>query len=125
AALGVIAIVITTVTLSPPAHQGDLGNPTATASRPDVSLGPPVSTFVRSGQVPPYFVSLTPSAAVVHLTDGGAAVATIQPSLPGGKVVAVTAAGDDRTFVLAEQAKFNRVAEFYQVQLGASGRPGT
>ena len=48
AALAVIAIVITTVTLSPPAHQGGLGHPTATASRPDVPLGPPVSTDVRS-----------------------------------------------------------------------------
>ena len=63
-------------------------------------LGPPVSTYVRSGQVPPYFVTLTPSDAVVHLTVSGAAVATIRPSLPGGTVVAVTAAGDDRTFVL-------------------------
>lgn len=124
AALAVIAIVITTVTLSPPAHQGGLGHATATASRPDVPLGPPVSTYVRSGQVPPYFVSLTPSDAVVHLTDGGAAVATIRPSLPGGKVVAVTAAGDDRTFVLAEQPKFDRTAEFYQIRLSASGRPG-
>jgi len=123
AALAVIAIVITMVTLSPPAHQGGLGRATSTASRPDVPLGPPVSTYVRSGQLPPYFVTRTPSDAVVHLTDGGATVATIRPSRPGGKVVAVTAAGDDRTFVLAEQAKFSRVAEFYQIRLSASGHP--
>ncbi len=50
--------------------------------------------------MPPYFVTLTPTDAVVHLTVSGASVATIRPSLPGGTIVAVTAAGDDRTFVL-------------------------
>ncbi|HMI25278.1 MAG TPA: hypothetical protein VK594_12395, partial [Streptosporangiaceae bacterium] len=124
AALAVIAIVITTVTLSPPPHQGGPDLVTGTAARPDVPLGPPVSTYVRSGQVPPYFVTITPSGAAVHLTVGGAAVATIRPSLPGGKVVAVTAAGDDRTFVLAEQGQDRKAVTFYQFRLGSSGRPG-
>jgi len=123
AALAVIAIVITVVTVSHPPHQGpDLV--TGAAGRPDVPLGPPASTYVRSGQVPPYFVTLTPSGAAVHLTVGGATVATIQPSLPGGKVVAVTAAGDDRTFVLAEQGQDRKAVTFYQFRLGSSGRPG-
>ena len=123
AALAVIAIVITVVTVSHPPHQGpDLV--TGAAARPDVPLGPPVSTYVRSGQVPPYFVTLTPSGAAVHLTVSGAAVATIRPSLPGGKVVAVTAAGDDRTFVLAEQGQDRKAVTFYQFRLGSSGRPG-
>jgi hypothetical protein len=123
AALAVIAIVITAVTVSHPPHQG--GPDLATgAARPDVPLGPPVSTYVSSGQVPPYFVTLTPSGAAVHLTVGGAAVATIRPSLPGGKVVAVTAAGDDRTFVLAEQGQERKAVTFYQFRLGSSGRPG-
>ena len=123
AALAVIAIVITTVTLSPPPHQGGPDLVTGTAARPDVPLGPPVSTYVRSGQVPPYFVTLTPSGASVNLTVSGAAVATIRTSLPGGTVVAVTAAGDDRTFVLAEQGQDRRAVTFYQVRLGPSGRP--
>ncbi len=124
AALAVSGILVAVVTVSPPAYQGGPAYGPSTGARPDVPLGPPVSTYVRSGQVPRYFVTLTPSDAVVHLTDGGAAVATIRPSLPGGKVAAVTAAGDGRTFVLAEQATFNRVAEFYQIRLNASGRPG-
>jgi hypothetical protein len=124
AALAVIAIVITAVTVSHPPHQGGPDLVTGIAARPDVPLGPPVSTYVRSGQVPPYFVTLTPSGAAVHLTVGGAAVATIRPSLPGGKVVAVTAAGDDRTFVLAEQGQERKAVTFYQFQLGSSGRPG-
>jgi hypothetical protein len=123
AALAVIAIVITVVTVSHPAYQGpDLV--TGAAARPDVPLGPPVSTYIGSGQVPAYFVTLTPSGAAVHLTAGGAAVATIRPSLPGGKVEAVTAAGDDRTFVLAEQGQDRKAVTFYQFQLGSSGRPG-
>jgi len=122
AALAVIAIAFTVAALNQ--TKGGSSASSATAAGPHVPAGPPVSTYVRSGQVPPYFVTRTPSDAVVHLTDGGATVATIRPSRPGGKVVAVTAAGDDRTFVLAEQAKFSLVAEFYQVRLSASGHPG-
>jgi len=123
AALAVAAILIAVVNLSPPAYQGGPAPVTGTA-KPDVPLGPPVSTYVRSGQVPPYFVTRTPTDAVVHLTDGGATVATIRPSLPGGKVVAVTAAGDDRTFVLAEEGGERKAVTFYQFRLGSSGRPG-
>jgi hypothetical protein len=124
AALAVSGILIAVVTLSPPAYQGGPANVPATTARPDVPAGPPVSTYVRSGEVPQYFVTLTPSGAAVHLTVGGAAVATIRPSLPGGKVVAVTAAGDDRTFVLAEQGQDRKAVTFYQFRLGSSGRPG-
>jgi hypothetical protein len=122
AALAVIAIVITVVTVSPPPRQGGPDLVTGAAG-PDVPLGPPVSTYVRSGQVPSYFVTLTPSGAAVHLTLSGAAVATIRLSLAGGTVVAVTAAGDDRTFVLAEQGQDRKAVTFYQVRLGSSGRP--
>jgi hypothetical protein len=124
AALAVSGILIAVVTLSPPAYQGGPEYVPATTARPDVPAGPPVSAYVRSGQVPPYFVTLTPSGAAVHLTAGGAAVATIRPSLPGGKVVEVTGAGDDRTFVLAEQGQERKAVTFYQFRLGPSGRPG-
>jgi hypothetical protein len=123
AALAVIAIVITVVTVSHPSYQGpDLV--TGAAARPDVPLGPPVSKYVNSGQVPPYFVTATQADAVVHLTASGASVATIQPSLPDGTMVAVTAAGDGRTFVLGEQGQDRKAVTFYQFRLGSSGRPG-
>jgi hypothetical protein len=60
----------------------------------------------------------------VYLTVSGASVATIRPSLPGGTMVAVTAAGDGRTFVLGEQSQDRKTVTFYQFRLGSSGRPG-
>lgn len=122
AALAVIAIVITIVTVS----RTESGSPGrgATAAAPNVPAGPPVSSYVRSGQVPPYYVTATQTDAVVHLTVSGASVATIRPSLPGGTMVAVTAAGDGRTFVLGEQSQDRKVVTFYQFRLGSSGRPG-
>ena len=123
AALAVIAIVITMVTVRhtenrPPATGSSLVAP------PGVPAGPPVSSYVRSGQVPPYYVTATETDAVVHLTVSGASVATIRPSLPGGTMVAVTAAGDGRTFVLGEQGQDRKAVTFYQFRLGSSGRPG-
>jgi hypothetical protein len=124
AALAVTAIVITVVEVSPAPHQGGPAFSPSTAAQPDVPLGPPVSAYVRSGQVPPYFVTLAPSGAAVHLTVSGATLATIRPAPPGGRVVAVTSAGDDRTFVLAEQGRDHKAVAFYKFQLGSSGRPG-
>ena len=123
AALAVIALVITLVNVRhtenrPPATGSSLVAP------PGVPAGPPVISYVRSGQVPPYYVTATETDAVVHLTVSGASVATIRPSLPGGTMVAVTAAGDGRTFVLGEQGQDRKAVTFYQFRLGSSGRPG-
>jgi hypothetical protein len=123
AALAVIALVITLVNVRhtenrPPATGSSLVAP------PGVPAGPPVSSYVRSGQVPPYYVTATQTDAVVHLTVSGASVATIRPSLPGGTMVAVTAAGDGRTFVLGEQGQDRKAVTFYQFRLGSSGQPG-
>ena len=123
AALAVIAIVITMVTVSR-TTSGSSGRGASAAAAPNVPAGPPVSSYVRSGQVPPYYVTATQADAVVHLTVSGASVATIRPSLPGGTMVAVTTAGDRRTFVLAEQDRDRKAVTFYQFRLGSSGRPG-
>jgi hypothetical protein len=123
AALAVIALVITLVNV-----RHTQNRPSATGSSlvapPNVPAGPPVSSYIRSGQVPPYYVTATQTDAVVHLTVSGASVATIRPSLPGGTMVAVTAAGDGRTFVLGEQSQDRKAVTFYQFRLGSSGRPG-
>ena len=104
AALAVIAIVITMVTVRHTENR-----PSATGSSlvapPGIPAGPPAAWYVARGLIPRYFVALTSSDAVVHRTVDGRRVATIGPSRPGGTVVAVTAAGDDRTFVLGEQGR--------------------
>ncbi|MGD0244475.1 MAG: hypothetical protein ABSB59_29700 [Streptosporangiaceae bacterium] len=123
AALAVVTIVITVMTVSPAPHQGGPDLATGTATRPAVPAGPPASSYVRSGQVPPYYVAITAAGAAVRLTASGATVAAIKPSQPGGSVIAVTAAADDRTFVLAEESQELKVS-FYEYRLGTSGRPG-
>jgi hypothetical protein len=123
AALAVIAIVITMVTVRHTENRPSVTGSSLVAP-PGVPAGPPVSSYVRSGQVPPYYVTATETDAVVHLTVSGASVATIRPSLPGGTMVAVTAAGDGRTFVLGEQGQDRKAVTFYQFRLGSSGRPG-
>jgi hypothetical protein len=126
AAAAIIALVITLVNVGPPPTQGGLGIAMGSAAGPPgIPAGPPVSSYVRSGQIPPYYVTLTPPGAVVHRTISGASAGTIRSSVPGGTVVAVTAAADDRTFVLAEQSQDRKTVRFYEVRLDSSGRPGT
>jgi hypothetical protein len=123
AALAVIALVVTLVNVRHAENRPSAIGSSLVAP-PGVPAGPPVSSYVRAGQVPPYYVTATQADAVVHLTVSGASLATIRPSLPGGKMVAVTAAGDGRTFVLGEQGPFRKEVTFYQFRLGSSGRPG-
>jgi hypothetical protein len=142
AALAVVVVAVAMVLVGRavrapvPAPEAGLGPPGP------VTAGPPVSSYVASGQVPRYYVAiesrgnpnLNPSYAVVRATVTGAALATIPASVAHGTVVAVTAAADDRTFVLDEQrfvatdSNANQFVEprtFYLVRLDASGRPGT
>lgn len=124
AALAVSGILIAVVTLSPPAYQGGPSAGPATTARPDVPLGPPARSYVGAGQVPEHYIAITSSgAAAVRRTASGATVAAIKPSTPDMAVTAVTAAGDDRTFVLGEEGQGSGMS-FYQVRLGSSGRPG-
>jgi len=133
AALAVIAVVIAMVALvrtgtGSPASS-DLAAPAAPGGVP---AGPPAASYAESGRVPPYYVTITPhggrSYAMVQATVSGNTVATIRPSVPGGTIVAMTAAGDARTFVLGEQKsspgpKAIAIA-FYEFRLGSSGQPG-
>jgi serine/threonine protein kinase len=97
-------------------------------------------TYALGGRVPPYYVWLgsqgnsnfSPSYAVVRLTATGAVLGTVTASAPGGTVVAVTGAADDRTFVLEEQPYDNNNSgagqyfeprTFYLLRLAADGRP--
>ena len=89
--------------------------------------------------VPPYYVWITPgnpgdtpSEAMVRMTATGAVLGAVKAAAPGGTIVAVTGAADDRTFVLDEQpfqtgaissspAWYPRT--FYVLRLKANGRP--
>jgi hypothetical protein len=140
AALAVVAVAVAMVLVGRAAEPASGPGSGITPPGP-MTAGPPASSYVASGQVPRYYVSIEsrgnpnfkPSYAVVRATVTGAALATIQASAAHGTVVAITAAADDRTFVLDEQPFVttdllaNQSFEprtFYLVRLGASGLPG-
>jgi hypothetical protein len=141
AALAVVAVAVAMVFVGRTAREPASGPGSGMTSPGPMTAGLAASSYVASGQVPRYYVSIesrgnpnfNPSYAVVRATVTGAALATIQPPAAHGTVVAVTAAADDRTFVLDEQPfvatgiNVNQGFElrtFYLVRLGASGRPG-
>lgn len=77
----------------------------ADATAPD---GSSAARVTQLSALPPYYASLEPgplsggsTRAVVRATATGKAVATIKPPSPYSNFEAVTAAADDRTFVLA------------------------
>jgi hypothetical protein len=132
-ALGLIRLAVSTTTHGPAG-----GTASQTPLPGQVVAGPPISSYVASGRVPPSYVAITsrgnpnfhPSYAVVRATVSGQTLATIQPSAADSTIVAATAAADDRTFVLDEQHWATTVTQgfeartFYLFRLGASGRPG-
>ncbi len=77
--------------------------PSLPARRPASRRDTRSSSYVRSGQVPPYCVDSDPDRCR-GAPDGQRRVTGHDPALAAGRtVVAVTAAGDGRTFVLGEQ----------------------
>jgi hypothetical protein len=107
---------------------------------PAASGGTFVPQYTGVDGVPPYYVALTasgnpyfvPSYAVIRNTVTGATLGTIKASVPGDTISAVTAAADDRTFVLAEDkwvgnnSTFDQYYEprsFYLLRLNSGGKP--
>jgi hypothetical protein len=134
AAVAVVVVVVAVVGIGRAINSPAGRAPTATSGPGPVVAGPPLSSYVASGQVPPYYVAITsrgnsafnPSYAVVKATVSGKTLATIQPSVARGAILAVTAAADDRTFVLDEQ-RDNQPFDtrtFYEFRLNSSGQPG-
>jgi len=140
AAAVVIVIAVTVVTVGPSTRtRAPAIAPAATAPGPMLP-GPSLASYVSSGMIPPYFVAVaftgnaaqSPAVAVVHDTVSGHALATIRPSIRGGTIVGVSAAGDDRTFVLDEQtwkkypvgfaAGYPGTHSFYLLRLSSAGR---
>jgi len=141
AAAAVIVIAVTAVIVGPGTRtQAPAIAPAATAPGPMLP-GPSLASYVSSGMIPPYFVAVaftgkaaqSPAVAIVHDTVSGHALATIKPSIRGGTIVGVSAAGDDRTFVLDEQpwvkpkfpfptAGYSGPHSFYLLRLSSAGR---
>jgi hypothetical protein len=106
--------------------------------------GVPPVVPAEQGPMPRYYVTVwqtyagtgngqvIPTYAVVHDSATGAALATVRvPTLvsAGGRnsssgvlAPSITAAGDDRTFVIMEQSDTPRVYVFYQLRVAANGR---
>jgi hypothetical protein len=144
AAVAVVVIVIAVVSIGQSVHRSGAPGPRPAAAKPGhpvpgTTAGPPVSAYVSSGQIPPYYVVIDahggsatrPADATVRATVSGLTLATIKPSDAGHTIVAVTAAADDRTFVLAEQAwaagtgdEPAKAITFYLVRLNSAGQPG-
>jgi hypothetical protein len=140
AALAVVALAVVVVNLSHTVrHAPAPGSRPAPAASGGMTAGPSLASYVASGLVPAYYVSIdsnrtnrSPAYAVVHSTATGAALGTIMAA-GGGTIVAATAAGDDKTFVLAEQPwvppqshadQLYQPLTFVLFRLGASGQPG-
>jgi hypothetical protein len=136
AAVAVVVVVLSVVGIGRTMHSPAGRAPAVTSGPGPVVAGPPISSYVSSGQVPPYYVAITshgnpnfgPSYAVVKATVSGKTLATIQPSVERGTILAVTAAADDRTFVLDEQRWGSSepfdTRTFYEFRLSSSGQPG-
>jgi hypothetical protein len=133
AAAAVVAITVAAVIVAgtgSPAPAGPTASPTAQV--------PSISAYVMSGQIPPYYITIGsatpqpstgPGDAVVHDTLTGKALATIKPSVPGGAIMAASAAADDRTFILDEEpltgsSHYQGPRDFYLMRLDAEGQPG-
>lgn len=91
------------------------------------------------GPMPRYYVTVwqtyagsdnghaTPTFAAVHDSATGAALATVRvPTLTdsqgGTQGPSITAAGDDRTFVITEQSNTPNITRFYLLRVAANGR---
>ncbi len=140
AAVAVVAVAVTMVMVGRTVGHGTGGTAAASASaRPGpVRTGPAVSSYVASGAVPRYYVSIetlgnpnfNPSYAVVRATATGSVMDTVAPAADH-TVVAVTAAANDRTFILDEQPSVSaspnanqsfEPRSFVKLSLGPDGR---
>ena len=139
AAAAMVVIALFIVAVSHSARQEAAPSAQASATPGPPAPGPPASSYVASGQVPGYYLAITsqgnpnfnPSFVVVQATATGKTLFTYTPAY-GNTVVAVTAAADDRTFVLDEQPwagqNGNQSFEprsFFLIRLSKAGQLGT
>jgi hypothetical protein len=106
AAAAVIAVAVATVTVGHTVNHRTGGTAASSVAASPVKTGPPLSSYIASGRVPKYYLSVestgnpifNPSYAVVRETATGQSPGAWTPA-DGQTVIAVTAAADDQTFV--------------------------
>jgi hypothetical protein len=147
AAASVTAVVLATLAITggpggdPAARPSPGARPSSGAQRS--SPGPlqrSAATSAALATVPAYYVALTSSAgtqnAVVRTTATGGVLATVAPPKPYRTFTFVTAAADDRTFVLAAQRRWPSASgtqglsankqdpvKFFRLRLGPDAHP--
>jgi hypothetical protein len=100
-----------------------------------VTAGPrPAAPAPVTGAMPRYYVTVTRSAAglaaVVHTSADGRVTGTVKvPSLADAAAWSVTAAADDRSFVIAADLSQNAIAgtaefRFFRLLVSPDGQPG-
>jgi hypothetical protein len=122
AAVAVAVVAIVGVTVSRAVHE--------TAAPPGRTAPGTIASYVAAGQVPRYYVAISTSgtSAAVRATATGKTLATIAPPTAGDQIAGVSAAADDRTFVLDERPRgefsSGGALTFYKLRLDSAGRPG-
>lgn len=117
AAAAVVAVLAASLTL--PAALAGHGHQDGRGGRQSATSA---ASAVAARGLPPYYVALTgglpeaQTAAVVRATATGKVLATLKPPKPYGAFDYITAAGDDRTFVVAAQ-------RYWPIAGGSRGMP--
>jgi hypothetical protein len=117
AAASVIAVVAASLVITSGAHHRQAGS-AAASGRPKAA----------AARIPPFYLTFAGGRGgrqhlVSHSTATGAVLATILPPKPYGNFSLVTAAADDRTFVLAaERWQPISPTKFFLIRLGRDGR---
>ena len=124
AAAAAVAAIVSLVTFPgrPTVRLAATGSPAGVLLAAAVTTAPPASTALRG--MPPFYVVAdhTRPVAVVRASETGQPVSMV-PLPPGTdpKLTQITAAGDDRTFVLA-LFSLSRGTQFYELRITASGQ---
>jgi hypothetical protein len=116
AAASVIAVVAASLAITSAAHHGQTGSAASGQAT------------AAAGRIPPFYLTFAGGQGgrqhlVSHSTATGAVLATILPPKPYGNFSLVTAAADDRTFVVAaEPWRAAPRTKFFLIRLDRSGR---
>jgi hypothetical protein len=133
AAMGVAAIAVVAVSACAGSDQSASPTSSATPTPSSHATWYPADGMPAAGAGPavaPYFVTLAfqklDVPAIVTNAVTGQVLGTVHPPTGGLRFVSATAAGDDRTFILAAEGGYpaqSPATRFYELRLDPGGRP--